>query len=79
MLNLFRHLKRGTRVLIGLHYLRLVSQKYQRCERLEEFFNKCIQQFVKIVIYVLQDEGNVDDNNIILLRETIIKNYEKIL
>lgn len=76
MCNLFRLLKRGARVFIGPYYLILVCQNYLRCGRFEEFLTNIIQQFVKIVIYILQVEGNLDnDNNIILLKE---KNHQSL-
>ena len=77
MLNLFRFLKRGARVFIDWYYGRLISQNRQRCRRLEEFFIKCtcIQHFAQIGIYVLQVEGNLDTNDIILLKEKNIRNY----
>lgn len=76
MLNLCSFLKRGARVFIGWYYGRLVSQNYQRCRRLEEFFIKSIRHLMQMVIYVLQVEGNLDTNDIILLKEKIIKNYK---
>jgi len=77
MLNLCSFLKRGARVFIGRYYGRLVSQNYQRCRRLEEFFIKSIWHLMQMVIYVLQVEGNLVTNDIILLKEKIIKNYLK--